>query len=68
MTAYRLFDRLPLATTIALCRTFPDGMLKIVGELPPDAGLVVLPAWEGTREVDKIMRARPGVVRGERSA
>jgi len=29
-------------------------------ELPPDAGPVVLPAWEGTREVERIMRARPG--------
>ena len=66
MTAlYPLYRIVSDASRRVLLRARGPGELP---ELPPDAGPVVLPAWEGTREVERIIRQRPGVVRGERTA
>ena len=66
MTAlYPLYHIVSDASRRALLRARGPGE---VPELPPDAGLVVLPSWEGTREVERIIRQRPvGPERGERS-
>ena len=65
---YRLYDRLPLPAVVNLCRTYPDGMAAIVHEALPQNDTVRAWDWERPAEIARIMRQRPGVVRGERSA
>lgn len=63
---YRLIDRLPVPQLAALTRTWPDVLAAIARETPLDEGVTV--EWELPAEIDRLMRVRPGVVRGERVA
>lgn len=62
---YRLIDRLPVPALAALSRTWPDVLAAIARDTPADGGV---PCWERPAEVERIMRVRPGLVRGERVA
>lgn len=62
----RVVDRLPAPSLAALCAAWPEVLAGLARDVP-----VTMSAgwgWERPREVDRIMRMRPGVVKGERTA